>query len=425
MTALFEHNIRAFLAFRLLFTVRFYYPVLAILFLDYGLTLGQFALLNTLWAAAIVVLEVPSGALADRWGRARMVRLASWLMTAEMAVLVVVPLGSPGLVLAAFALNRILSGMAEACASGADEALAYDSLKALGREGEWPAVLRKLMRWQAVCFAVAMLVGAAVYDPDLWNRVATWSGLEGGFTKTYTLRWPVILTLLTAAAACAVTARMTEPPGRPSATAGLREVWAQIAEAGQWILAHPPVVALLLAGLWHDSFIRLVLTLESEYLRVIGYPEVSLGLIAASLSGLGLLISPLAAWMDRKPGSVWKFAATTVAATAALAGISLWPHPSGLAWVVVLHGVFGLASYFLTHTLHARVDSAHRATVLSFKGLAFNLGYGGLGIVYAIVQQGGEKDFLTSLIWLPWAFPALMILVALWAGWRARSGSAR
>ena len=39
-------NIRRFLAFRLLFGVRFYYPVFAILFLDFGLTVGQFAVLN-------------------------------------------------------------------------------------------------------------------------------------------------------------------------------------------------------------------------------------------------------------------------------------------------------------------------------------------------------------------------------------------
>ena len=39
------------------------------LFLDYGLTLGQFGMLNGVWAATIVLMEVPSGALADTIGR--------------------------------------------------------------------------------------------------------------------------------------------------------------------------------------------------------------------------------------------------------------------------------------------------------------------------------------------------------------------
>lgn len=68
-SALKQPNIRRFIAFRILFNARFYYPVFTILFLDFGLTLEQFAILNAAWAASIVLLEVPSGALADTIGR--------------------------------------------------------------------------------------------------------------------------------------------------------------------------------------------------------------------------------------------------------------------------------------------------------------------------------------------------------------------
>jgi hypothetical protein len=47
-------NIRLFIAFRIFFNCRFYYPVFTILFLDYGLTLEQFALLNAAWAATSI-----------------------------------------------------------------------------------------------------------------------------------------------------------------------------------------------------------------------------------------------------------------------------------------------------------------------------------------------------------------------------------
>ena len=62
-------NIRLFIAFRIFFNARFYYPVFTILFIDFGLTVSQFALMNAVWAATIVIMEVPSGALADIWGR--------------------------------------------------------------------------------------------------------------------------------------------------------------------------------------------------------------------------------------------------------------------------------------------------------------------------------------------------------------------
>ena len=60
-----EANLNRFILFRLFFNARFYYPVFTILFLDYGLTLEQFSILNLVWALTIVLAEVPSGALAD------------------------------------------------------------------------------------------------------------------------------------------------------------------------------------------------------------------------------------------------------------------------------------------------------------------------------------------------------------------------
>jgi MFS family permease len=62
-------NVRYFLMFRSSYFARFYYPVFTLLYLDYGLTLSQFAMLNVVWAATIVISEVPSGAFADTLGR--------------------------------------------------------------------------------------------------------------------------------------------------------------------------------------------------------------------------------------------------------------------------------------------------------------------------------------------------------------------
>lgn len=54
-------NVRAFIIFRMFFSARFYYPVFALIFLDFGLTLEQFSILNAIWALTIVLCEVPSG----------------------------------------------------------------------------------------------------------------------------------------------------------------------------------------------------------------------------------------------------------------------------------------------------------------------------------------------------------------------------
>ena len=48
-------NIRNFIAFRMFFNARFYYPVFAVIYLDFGMTLEQFAILNSIWAATIIL----------------------------------------------------------------------------------------------------------------------------------------------------------------------------------------------------------------------------------------------------------------------------------------------------------------------------------------------------------------------------------
>ena len=129
-----ERNLRNFTIFRLLFSARFYYPVFTILFLDLGLTLEQFSILNVIWALSIVFAEVPSGALADIVGRKNLIIFAATLMVLEMSLLTLATIIDPSSLFLLMAANRILSGLSEAAASGSDEALAYDSLCSLGRE---------------------------------------------------------------------------------------------------------------------------------------------------------------------------------------------------------------------------------------------------------------------------------------------------
>ena len=173
-----DRNWRRFVLFRVLFNSRFYYPVLAVLFLDLGLRATEYTLLNFAWALAIVFTDVPAGVLADRIGRKPLVVAAASFMVLEMILLGVAPVHG-GIVLLLCCLgNRILSGMAEGMASGADEAVVFDSLAERGRSDEWPRVLDQVMRWQGVGMVIAMLVGGAVYDPVFMSRLLSNFGVN-------------------------------------------------------------------------------------------------------------------------------------------------------------------------------------------------------------------------------------------------------
>ena len=174
------------------------------------MTLDQFALLNAAWAAAIVLLEVPSGALADTIGRRKLLIVSGVLMVIEIALLCFVPLGNASLLFAVFILNRILSGAAEAAASGADEAIAYGSLKKEGDARDWPRVLEKQIRMQSIADIGAMSLGAVVYDPALMQRLMNLVGLGVNLTQNITLRFPLYLTFIMAIMTLLTTLQLEE-----------------------------------------------------------------------------------------------------------------------------------------------------------------------------------------------------------------------
>ena len=417
-------NIPLFIAFRVLFNARWYYPVLGVLFLDLGLTLAQYALLNVAWAVSIVCLEVPSGALADQVGRRRMVVLAAGLMVLEMALFAFAPSGSAWL-FPLLVLNRLLSGAAEACASGADESLAYDSLRDDGRAAEWPAVLARLMRWQAAGFFFTMMLGAALYDPELVRTAAGTLGLTVAVTAEMTLRWPLYFTLGNGLLALGVAVMMREPaaahvPGTASVGNTLRQTWA----AGRWILTTPAALFVILAGLCIDSVIRLFLTLGSNYYRLIALPEASFGLIGSAFAVLGFFTPRLAQTMVARQSMTTNLSLTAaLTLTGLIVAAMVWPLWGVLA-VIPLGVAMAMLQFFLSHYLNSYVtDSSQRATVLSFKGLSFNLAYGAIGLLFAgftraRAEAGSQEAIFTeALRWLP-VFFAVLVGALVWAGWK-------
>lgn len=386
-------NVRRFVLFRLFFNARFYYPVFTILFLDFGLTLAEFATLNAVWAATIVLLEVPSGALADTLGRRRLLVATGVMMVAEIGLLCVVPRGHSGLLLTVFVCNRILSGAGEASASGADEALAYDSLARVGLDRHWGRVLEVQMRVQAVGFVVAMSLGAAVYDPQLVNRLLGAVGSEMRVDEAVTLRLPLALTFLMALGAltCALGMDETATPAAESAdcTTGrlcagaLRGALANTLAGGRWILATPTALVVILAGLLFDHVIRMVVTLSSQYYRTIGLPEASYGLIGSGLALLGLVTPRIGRFMAERGTPARNLAASAAVTLAGLWGLDACRGAWGIAPVALLMSVMTVNLYLQSDYLNRLAPTAQRATVLSFKGLAFNLGYGVVGLLYA------------------------------------------
>ncbi|MGB4247909.1 MAG: MFS transporter [Pseudohongiellaceae bacterium] len=383
-------NLTRFVYFRLFYNARFYYPIFTILFLDYGLTLEQFAILNLVWALTIVLAEVPSGALADIIGRKRLLVTAAVLMVVEMLLLVLVPMGASPLLFSVFLLNRICSGLSEAAASGADEALAYDSLKAMGRESEWSGLLERTTTMVSVGFFVTMISGALLYDAALVNGVLGWVVSDLTLSTETIVRLPVIFTLCNACIVLGIVLGFREPPTTVAVTQEpgltlwrrLLSPFRQILNAARWTLGHRFVLLVILAALALDSVARQFVVLASEYYRIIDIPVAWFGFIGAAMSLLGILNAKLSRYMVSSQAPVNNFLWLSAALLVGLIGITLVLPLFGVVFAVAAFSILGMVSYQSSYYINKEVDSAHRATVLSFRGLALNLGLGLASLFY-------------------------------------------
>ncbi len=383
-------NIRYFIAFRLLFNSRFYYPVFTILFLDYGLTIEQFAVLNSVWAATIVLTEVPSGALADLIGRKSLLMTTSILMVLEMLLLSCVPLENITLVFWAFLLNRVLSGLAEAMASGADEALAYDSLLEQGDKEDWPLVLSVMMRIKSLGTILTMSFGALIYDPEIVNNILHFFGSSVLLEQQTTMRFPVYLTLVLGIFCC-ISVLMMKETDRPSENSDdisthlqkIVKAFRLTLAAGKWIITTPFALVVILFAMGYDHVLRLVITMTSQYFRLIELPEASFGFIGSAMAVIGLFLPKVAEKMVKRysptQNMIWMAGITVTA----LLGISAFVPYWGLLPILLVSSGLMFTSFFTSHYLNRIADSSQRATVLSFKGLAFNLAYGLIGVAFA------------------------------------------
>lgn len=133
------------------------YPVYALLFADTGLSTAQISTLFVLWSGAALLLEVPSGALADRVSRRWLLAIGSMLRAIGFALWVVAP-SYP-----AFAIGFLLWSVKGALTSGTLQALVYDELVALDATDRYPRMLGRA----GAAEGVAQLLATAAAAPLL------------------------------------------------------------------------------------------------------------------------------------------------------------------------------------------------------------------------------------------------------------------
>jgi MFS family permease len=340
-----------------------------------GFSLTQITLMEVPLFLLIVFAEVPTGAVADRFGRKVSLMLASAIMAVSMFVYGIAT--NYWVVLVA----NLTWGLAFTFRSGADTALLYDSLKEAGRE---PDFQRANARFWAVRFAAmltGLLLGAAIAGETRYSVAVTLSALVSACAL------PVAWFLHEPAH---VRAPAREPYLR-TLVGGVREAWR--APALRYLFLFSGVVGAGAAG-------PLLLLLQ-PWLVAHGIDTAQLGLWQAPMSAVGALAALAATRLLVGVGELRAFWTLPVLLSACGCVLAALDHVGAAAAFLGIAFVRGAHEPLLASAVNRRVESERRATVLSVQNMVGNVGMAavwplaglaadayGLGAVFALYAAG-------------------------------------
>lgn len=152
-------NTRLLYAFWFLRDFQLWIPVWIIfLVLEQGFTLTEITFAEGLYLIGVVLLEVPTGAVADKWGRSRSLGLGAFTLAA--AVLVFAFATNYAILLVSFFMWSVASTLM----SGADRALLFETLKAAGQEEKYERIAGRGLAFTWIGIGIATLLGGPVAE---------------------------------------------------------------------------------------------------------------------------------------------------------------------------------------------------------------------------------------------------------------------
>ena len=338
--------LRGYYAFQLLYNCTFYQSIFFVFYAEQvGLSIAAVLSLQSYFVALRAALELPAGALADRWSRRGCLICAALAMSAGAALMVSIPSLTTAI------LGESLFAIGTALRSGVDSALLYDGLTSRGAGERYARAEGRGQATAAIGSALAAIVGGALASVDV--RLAYYA---------------TILTML-AAAACASTLAGGE------VTRARRMPPLQLIKASARAASNNPHIRWVLAlAIFAVVFSHVFFYGQQPLLQELGVPVLWFGFLFAAVKLVTSLVAAQAHRVDAALGERGAAAVMTLIAVIGLGALSFTSSAWG-ALLLLTRGLFdGLWMPLSQIYLNRQAPSELRATLLSLQNLASRIG---------------------------------------------------
>ncbi|WP_321309224.1 MFS transporter [Marinifilum fragile] len=326
-------------------------PIIVLFYQENGLSMQDVLTLKGIYSVAVVVLEIPSGYLADVWGRKKSLILGAIL-------------GCLGFVVYSFSYGftgflaaELILGIGSSFISGSDSAMLYDSLLKMNREKEY---LKQESR--------VMSVG---------NFAEAIAGIAGGSLALISLRTPFVLQSFIAFIAIPAAFLLLDPnQDSQKSKAGFKHI-----------------LTIVKFSLWDSAKLRWNIVLSSvigcatltlawfiqPYLKDLDMEVSTIGVIWTLLN---LTVGFVALLAHRVEGYLGKIGTSVFIVIGISSGFILsgWFHSLiGVGVFFFFYFVRGIATPVLKDYINRITESDMRATVLSVRNFIIRICFAVIG----------------------------------------------
>ena len=156
-----KNNIRKYYLFQFVNNLVFFSPVIVLFWQSHGLTMTQIMLLQSIYSVGVVVLELPTGAFADYFGKKQSLMIGALFWTIG-----IIWYGS-STVFWQFVIGELTVGIGSAFISGADRAYIHDLLSKEQKEIDFKKVEGKARGIIQVSQALGSVIGGLIASISL------------------------------------------------------------------------------------------------------------------------------------------------------------------------------------------------------------------------------------------------------------------
>ncbi len=334
---------RLFYLSRFFFDFILIYAVEKLFFVSRGLNLSQIGVLLFMWSVMTLILEVPTGILADRWSRRKMLILAGmffstcyiiWIFSHSFEI---------------FLLGFFFRTLGSTFTSGTLQAYLYDFLKLHNQEGQFEKIWGKGNALRTLGTGVAVFLGGILSQVS-YSLPLVISAISVFIVSVITFLWPEI--------------KIVTPTGEEN-------YWVFVKSAIKTVGKNRNLLRIVLYSVIIFAAFSDLEEFNDIYLNFLGFPNYLMGIIFA----LAMVAQSLASSIAHK---FKNYSWTTLNITAIIGMIILlltaWiRHPLMVIGVLLLGVILEFSRVLSDGIIQKEVSQHQRATLTSLNSFVSNI----------------------------------------------------